>query len=145
MSTKTIVAGTEVSLIDLTKNEDHPAHITLEIKKPKPELVDLTEPLIKEVRQDPWEQTDTYTLEEFKSWYGDYIGEMAWDIAKLNELKDKLSKCEDQQRKFKNRLRKIRRKHKKQLEKLSYETAFAQYEAEEAKYHNHMAMKQKTH
>jgi len=144
MSTKTIVAGTEVSLIDLTKNEDHPAHIKLEIKKPKSELVDLTQPLIKEVRQDPWEQTETYTLDEFKSWYGDYYGEIVWDLAKLNELKDKLSKSEDQQRKLKNRLRKVRRKHKKQLDKLSYEAAFAQYEAEEAKYYNHMAIKQKT-
>ena len=136
MSTKTIVAGTEVSLVDLSNDEDHPAHITLEIKKPKPEIVHLSDTLIQEVRQDPWELTDSYTLAEFKSWYGDYFGEMVWELAELEQVKSKLSNKEDQYRKIKNKLRKVRRKHKKKLQKMEYEVAFAQYEAEEAKFYS---------
>ena len=90
MSTKTIVAGTEVSLVDLSNDEDHPAHITLEIKKPKPEIVDLSDTLIQEVRQDPWELTDSYTLAEFKS------VALSWKMAELEQVKSKLSNKEDQ-------------------------------------------------
>ena len=100
MSSTTVVAGTEVSLIDLSHNEEHPANVTLEIKDLKKGTYDLTKDLIEEVRQDPWEQTDTYTLAEFKSWYGDYFGEMAWEMAELNQLKDRLTQFEIKNKKL---------------------------------------------
>ena len=144
MSSTTVVAGTEVSLIDLSLNEEHPANVTLEIKDLKKETYDLTKDLIEEVRQDPWEQTDTYTLAEFKSWYGDYFGEMAWEMAELNQLKDRLTQFEIINKKLKNKLKKLRKKHNKKMKQSEYNIAFAEYEAEEAKYHSRMATKKKT-
>ena len=139
MFSTTVVAGNEVSLIDLSKNEEHPAHVKLEIIDPQKDTIDLTKDMIEEVRQDPWEQTDKYTLAEFKSWYGDYFGEMAWEMAELNQLKDRLILSEVKNKKLKNKLKKLRKKHNKKIKQFQYNEAFAEYEAEEARYYRQLA------
>ena len=139
MFSTTVVAGNEVSLIDLSKNEEHPAPVKLEIIDPQKDTIDLTKDMIEEVRQDPWEQTDRYTLAEFKSWYGDYFGEMAWEMAELNQLKDRLNLSEVKNKKLKNKLKKLRKKHNKKIKQFQYSEAFAEYEAEEARYYRQLA------
>jgi hypothetical protein len=94
----TIVAGKTVSLLDLSNNQDEPEEIRLEIKYPVVNLVEDPDELSnppntpkQETRKDPWENTYSYTLQEFKDWYGNEYGILIWELTGINDLKQELN------------------------------------------------------
>ena len=141
----TNVLGKTVHLLDLTNDDLSPATQKVEIKY---EVVDVdvpSKPLILEVRQDPWEKTNSYTLQEFKEWYGNDYGEIIWELAELDYYKEK----HEEHRLSIITLKKQNKKNKKLIKRLTqkikdheYNLAFAEYEKMEAEWHNNQNREQ---
>lgn len=142
--TTTIVLGKTINLLDLTENDSSPKTKTVEIEYEVVNVDVPSKPLILEVRQDPWEKTNSYTFEEFKEWYGDEFGEIVWELAELDYYKEK----HEQHRLSIITLKKLQKKQKKLIKQLKqqikdqeYNLAFSEYEKMENEWHNNQNKK----